>query len=1082
MNIDLFAIKDWMGEPSYRRSMKCYKEGYVESLIMDEQDSIWKEDKNILRFKGNVISMDGFNSYRVSVQFNESSGRITAGCSCEMDKNKGPCVHIGAVLLKYVEEYQGSIQAKKQSRELEALIEELRGISFDSKEYKRELALEIKLIDDRYANKSIVELKLGLGKMYVVKNIKSFLKDMYKGQAIEFGKHFTFDPSLHKFSETDEGIIEFLLGLWELEKEREEVYSRGYYGSSSVFSGKRLLLTDKLLYRLLSLAKEKSLLVEIDGQEHQEVKVLKEDLPIDFNVSMNNEVISLAQEETLPYSLDSSKRVFFYKGNLYLPGEKQLEIYHPLLRLLEKDKDNRLLINKKEGEKIASYLLPMVKKIARKVTLDERVQESFYETDLITTTYLDKRGDLVSAVMKFKYNDIEIDPLIDNESSQSDRILIRDIEREESCVRILESFGFSKAGSEFVMGKEEDMVAFIQEGLEKLQELSEVYYSESFKNIRLYGKANLIAGVRINNEKLLEFSFSLEGVEREELIEIFSSIREKKKYYRLKSGGFVDLQDNGLKDLTEVIDYLGINNKDILKDNILISKYNALYLDSKIKDSTMDYVKRSRDFRDLVNNVKDLKDIEYTLPEGLEGVMRNYQKLGFKWFKTLAAYGFGGILADEMGLGKTLQTIAFLASEVGDKPSLVIAPTSLIYNWEEEIKRFAPTMRVLVLSGPKGQREEHIEEINRYDIVITSYPLIRRDIDDYEGISFKYCILDEAQQIKNAASMNAASVKMLKAEGYFALTGTPMENSLTELWSIFDFIMPGYLLSHGKFTKLYESPIVKNQDKEALEELNRHIKPFILRRLKKEVLKELPPKIEHSLIVEMTEEQKKLYAAYLASAREELNNEIKDRGFNKSKIKLFSILTRLRQICCDPSVFIENYQGQSGKLLALYDLLQESIYGDHKILLFSQFTSVLKNIGEYLKEQGMDYLYLDGSTDSQERIALTKEFNTGDTRIFLISLKAGGTGLNLTGADTVIHFDPWWNPAVEDQATDRAHRIGQERTVEVIKLLAKGTIEEKIFKLQEDKKKIIQEVINDDLKEATSLNQMTQEDLEALFS
>lgn len=308
-----------------------------------------------------------------------------------------------------------------------------------------------------------------------------------------------------------------------------------------------------------------------------------------------------------------------------------------------------------------------------------------------------------------------------------------------------------------------------------------------------------------------------------------------------------------------------------------------------------------------------------------------------------------------------------------------------------------------------------------------------------------------------------------------------MENSLTELWSIFDFIMPGYLLSHSKFSKLYENPIVKNQDKTALEELNRHIKPFILRRMKKDVLKELPPKIEHNLVVDMTDEQKKLYAAYLASAKNEIDEEIKGKGFNKSKIKIFSVLTRLRQICCDPSVFVEDFKGESGKMLALNDLVEESLEQGHKILLFSQFTSVLKNITKVLDKNSIKYLYLDGNTKSEDRMDLCKEFNTGDAKLFLISLKAGGTGLNLTGADTVIHFDPWWNPAVEEQATDRAHRIGQEKTVEVIKLLAKGTIEEKIFNLQEEKKRIINNVINEDMNEDNVMTKMTQEDLESLF-
>jgi SNF2 family DNA or RNA helicase len=293
--------------------------------------------------------------------------------------------------------------------------------------------------------------------------------------------------------------------------------------------------------------------------------------------------------------------------------------------------------------------------------------------------------------------------------------------------------------------------------------------------------------------------------------------------------------------------------------------------------------------------------------------------------------------------------------------------------------------------------------------------------------------------------------------------------------------MPGYLMNHNKFLQNYEIPIVKDNDKSALQELNRHIKPFILRRLKRDVLSELPPKIEHKILVEMTKEQKKLYAAYLAQFKEELSIEIKEKGFKKSKLKILSMLTRLRQICDDPSIFIENYKGDSGKMEALLSILEESISSDHRILLFSQFTSVLKNIAKILIKEKIDYMYLDGQTKMEDRVDLVRDFNNGKSKVFLISLKAGGTGLNLTGADTVIHFDPWWNPAVEDQATDRAHRIGQKSTVEVIKLISRGTIEEKIYNLQQKKREIINNVINSDIYEEGLISELSEDEIKDLF-
>lgn len=474
-----------------------------------------------------------------------------------------------------------------------------------------------------------------------------------------------------------------------------------------------------------------------------------------------------------------------------------------------------------------------------------------------------------------------------------------------------------------------------------------------------------------------------------------------------------------------------------------------------MKEKKLDFIKKNVGFRKLVQDINEFEDMEYEVPEELENTLREYQKFGFKWLKTLASCGLGGILADDMGLGKTLQMIAFLLSEKiekGQNTSIVIAPTSVIYNWEVEIDKFAPNLKTLVVSGSKVERISMLKDIQKYDVVVTSYPLIRKDIEEYEKYSFRTCILDEAQHIKNPNSISAKSVKRLKAKNYFALTGTPMENSLLELWSIFDYIMPGYLMSHGKFVDKYEKPIITNKDEKALKDLNNHIRPFILRRLKKDVLKELPEKIEQKILVDLTKEQKKVYLAYLKAIKGEIEEEMNTSGFAKNQIKILAGLTRLRQICCHPGMFIENYEFGSGKLDSLEEILYNALDGEHRILIFSQFTSMLNIIKERLKRDSIEYMYLDGSTDVKERGKLVEEFNGGKGQVFLISLKAGGTGLNLTGADMVIHFDPWWNPAVEDQATDRAYRIGQKNTVQVLKLITKGTIEEKIFELQEAKR------------------------------
>lgn len=1072
-------IKCYTDDITYRRGLKYYENGLVNELEVGE-------DEGVTEIVACVDSSSGFKSYDVQISIINKNNIMKFYCNCpafdEYYYSRGICKHLVATLIKYMKEYsQKGTTSEKNSSPIDTLINQLKTTVSAGSRLRRELKLDIHFSYAKwYKVSSFVELKVGLDKLYVVRNAREFLNAIESESTYEFGKGFTYNPYEQRFSEADTKIIELFSEINELSQNIES--SNNYYGKKSLISGKEVSIQSKQMRRFFEAVAERDEKISINilEDEYKNVNVLKENLPLKFDLSYIENKISISQEE-MPMPLNKDGDVFWYQNNIYLPTQEQVKNYMPFYNMFMHDSENKITFNKSEGEKIAAYVVPALKKLTESVKLDKHIKESFYEEPLVVKTYLDKVGEYVTAYTVFNYGEVEINDFEKENDRPNDKILIRDIEKEENVDTVLKSFGFQREKEQYFMKDEKNVVSFITEGVNKLQELGEVYYSEAFKNIKVYGKSSIRASVSISDGDLLEFSFELEGVNREELRNIFNAIKEKKKYFRLKNGGLVDLQEKEIKDIADMIEYLNVKDSDLNKDKILLSKYNSLYIDQKIKDQEMDFIKRSKDFRELTNNIRDVKDMDYVLPQHLETVMRKYQNTGFKWFKVLSAYGFGGILADEMGLGKTLQAIAFMVSEKGSKPSLIISPTSLVYNWQSEIDKFAPELKTVVISGNKKQREELRNDIDNCDVVITSYPLIRRDIEEYKDIDFNYCIIDEAQQIKNPNSQNAASVKEIKAKGYFALTGTPMENSLTELWSIFDFIMPGYLLTSGKFSKLYETPIVKNGDKAALEELNKHIKPFILRRMKKDVIKELPPKIEHKLIVDMTEEQKKVYAAYLGAAKEEINEEIKNKGFGRSKIKILSVLTRLRQICCDPSVFMEDFKGESGKYNALDELLEESIGEGHKILLFSQFTSVLKNISHRLVKCNIKHMYLDGQTKSEMRMDMVKQFNEGDADVFLISLKAGGTGLNLTGADVVIHFDPWWNPAVEEQASDRAHRIGQKKTVEVIKLIAQGTIEEKIFKLQEKKKEVIKNIIDKDMNEDNVITEMTQEELESLF-
>ena len=467
-----------------------------------------------------------------------------------------------------------------------------------------------------------------------------------------------------------------------------------------------------------------------------------------------------------------------------------------------------------------------------------------------------------------------------------------------------------------------------------------------------------------------------------------------------------------------------------------------------------------------MRNMKTIEDSDYEIPGSLKKVMREYQKNGFRWLKTLREYGFGGILADDMGLGKTLQVISLLLSEQQDfkgkgeeqKPSLIVCPASLVYNWKKEMKRFAPSLVPVLVTGAAQERKEQIGGIQPGDVVVTSYDSLKRDVDLYEKHIFAIEVIDEAQYIKNPVTQAANSVKEIHASFKLALTGTPIENRLSELWSIFDYLMPGFLYSYNRFRNDMEIPIVSAGDENKMQRLRRMIRPFVLRRLKTDVLKDLPEKIEENVFSRLEGEQSALYHAHVQKMKIMLEKQ-DDADFAKGKIEILAELTRLRQICCDPALVFEGYGGESAKMETCMELVAGAVASGHKILLFSQFTSMLDHIREQFEKSGISYYMLTGSVSKEKRMRMVEDFNKDDTQVFCISLKAGGTGLNLTAADIVIHYDPWWNVAVQNQATDRAYRIGQKNVVTVYKLVTEGTIEEKIIEMQEKKKQLADNVL-----------------------
>ncbi|ADL51080.1 SNF2-related protein [Clostridium cellulovorans 743B] len=1073
--------EEFIQEIAQRGAFEKGKNYYSKDLIIFFDFGIFKNkfQEDIGEISA-VVESDKFaTTYEIEVNFGIYSGGINYSCDCPAYKeaygSSRCCKHIVAVLLKYIYDgHQEKLEKKiKLKQEVQVVNDMFRFLDNNTSNISKvPLKFDITLKKHKTDNKGYFEFKVGTDRTYVVKNIIDFAKAIKNKKPLGYGSSFILDMNKQRFQDADLKIIDIILEYAEIKADIEAMmfYSRKFQGTD-----KRLIASNSMLIKMLKALTGKVINFSFIGQEtNYPVKVVSENLPIKIDINESNEEIAISKSDD-PIALDKEKTIYLYNDKIYIPNKEQALILGAL-DYIPKSSNNKLRVKKDQGESLLKVMIPRLDNNIE-VNITGEIKDRIIKEELTKEIYLDKVGGTIVVNIVFNYGVEKINPL---KLYESDFIVYRDLKQEKSIINRLEALGFKGNSQGFLLDDEESIIKFVEEGIEGIKNEGQVFYSDAFKNMKIHKISSIKSSVRINNEDLLEISFDIPEVDKKELKGVFEALREKKRYYKLKDGAIIILDNKELSALPDFIDNVG-GNKLLSNGNMVVAKNNILYVNETMNTSGIKSYSKDEAVNKIIKNIKEVNELDFEIPTSLEKIMREYQKVGFRWFKTLAVYGMGGILADEMGLGKTLQSIAFLASEKEKGKSLVVAPTSLIYNWEQEIIRFCPELKAIVIAGDKKSRLEAIKEMDYYDVIITSYPTLTKDMEIYEDISFEYMIIDEAQKIKNRDTLTTKAVKDIKAKIRFALTGTPIENSLTELWSIFDFVMPGYIFSHRRFSELYEVPIIKNGDNKALDNLNKKIKPFILRRLKSEVIKELPEKIEKRLYVDMTKEQKKLYFAYVKHIQGELDDEVKEKGFNNSKIKILAALTRLRQICCDPASFLDDYKGGSGKYEALSEVLAEVLAGNHKVLLFSQFTSVLKNIEKLLTKNKITYKYLDGSTKSQERLKIVDEFNNDDSQVFLISLKAGGTGLNLTGADVVIHFDPWWNPSVENQATDRAHRIGQKNTVEVIKLISKGTIEEKIEKLQRKKTEVIKNVLDEDLNSNNVLSSMSYEEIKDLF-
>ena len=654
----------------------------------------------------------------------------------------------------------------------------------------------------------------------------------------------------------------------------------------------------------------------------------------------------------------------------------------------------------------------------------------------------------------------------------------------EDLLRELEDIfprSYSPEGLWTVGESENDIYTFLKRGIGRLRELGEVTVTGSVDNMTVRRMPQLSGFFDIDNrnDSILDFRLDLQGFTIEELQGILDSYRENRKYHRLGNGDFVSLSGVNLNTLTSLFSDSGLSLKDFVDGEMHIPLYRTLYLNEILSRQHGISYEGGERLKKLIDGFSSMNRSGYMVPSSLEGVMREYQKEGYRWMKTLYEYGFGGILADDMGLGKTVQALSLLLSlkEEGKQVNaLIVSPSSLVYNWKAEAEKFTPSLKTVTVTGTAQQRAAILSRRDNYDILITSYDLLKRDINRYEGISFNIEIIDEAQFIKNHDTAASKAVRAVSATHRMALTGTPIENRLSELWSIFEYLMPGFLFSREKYREIISDPIEKNGSRKAAGTLKKLTGPFILRRLKADVLNDLPDKIEETRVIALEGEQKKLYTAEAARTLGMLKG---NGNYGEQKIEILAELMKMREICCDPSLVYEDYRGTSAKREAVMELIASAIDGGHRILVFSQFTSMLALLEKDLEKAGIRYFKLTGETEKEKRLELVDSFNEGTVPVFLISLKAGGTGLNLTGADIVIHYDPWWNTAVENQATDRAHRIGQTHDVTVYKMIARDTIEEKIVELQERKKSLADEIVSTG---SITLSSLSKEDLMELLS
>lgn len=1080
--MDAADIRRMLGKNIFERAEKYRKR------LLQKAETVNREG---VRHLTALVQGNGASCYYTQVWLRENGSFISASCDCPYNQNGDGsyCKHIGALLLEDAAENPQPPTEKKDPAAIpgvmrgvnnlkeEAAPEPVRKDSYSSglemlfgrkwhgdapvSDYEAKLLLETyqqsalaELSDEALPQRTgFVQLEPELtlmvgqkpwlrlrisdgGRQYVVKSIPLLLENVEEEKSASYGKSLAFLHRWDAFDEPSRNLLQMLRRQIRAKQNMESGGVRSYGVMLDQGPSGGMALTGESFDALVDLYADSGMLGGYD---------LKQGLPdMTLTVQRRRGGVQLEMQPALNVVQGLDRDYLFSEDTLWQISRRECARILPALKALC---GKGLFFTTADANVFCSYVLP---ELGRKLTIQdpERLLLNQIPLEPVVQFYLDVPVEMtISAHVEFLYGEDRVTPF-----APAPMGLMRDARSEQRAHRLLETY-LQPTGQSYTVAAEEEVYRFLEEGVPTLMAAGEVYLSDAFRNLQT-APPKISVGVSVNGS-VLDLEVDTGEFPVEELRALLKSLHQKKRYHRLRDGRLLRLDDSleGLDELNETLELSGAKLKN---GHAELPLYRAPSLDWALSGQSGVRFNRDDTFRRISRSFHAVKDSEYTPPESLQKVLRKYQRDGYRWLRTLDGYGMGGILADDMGLGKTVQVLSYLLAmkESGQAlPSLIVCPASLVLNWEEECRKFTPQLKCVAVDGNAAHRAALASQWADADLVVTSYDLMRRDEELYENQAFYACILDEAQAIKNHTTQKYKAVCRVHSQVRFALTGTPVENRLGELWSIFSFLMPGYLPPYKNFCNRFEKPIVQDGDEAATRRLNQLTGPFILRRMKSEVLRELPPKTENIHRIELETEQHKLYLAAVVDARDKLR-----AAKPEDKMAVFAVLMRLREICCDPRLVADNWTGGSAKLDACMELVNSAVEGGHRILLFSQFTSMLELLAKRMDEAGVSHFTLQGSTPKPVRAELVRRFNAGEANVFLISLRAGGTGLNLTAADIVIHYDPWWNVAAQNQATDRAYRIGQQNPVQVYKLIAQDTIEEKIVELQQAKQSLAETV------------------------